>query len=92
MMISEAALITATPDQISAELSGEAVILNLKSGVYYGLNDVGARIWDLLQQPKTLKQLQEILLDEYDIDSEVCNRDLQAILQEMAAVELVKID
>jgi len=41
----------------------EAVILDLKSGVYYGLNDVGTRIWHLIQEPKTLNEIQDAILE-----------------------------
>ena len=42
----------ATKDQVSCDLAGEAAILNIKSGVYYGLDPVGARIWNLMQEPR----------------------------------------
>ena len=51
-MISESSTVVATKDQVSADLSGEAAILNLKSSTYFGLNTVGASIWKLIQEPK----------------------------------------
>ena len=85
------ALLTANKDQISAELKGEAVILHLKSGVYYGLNEVGASIWALLQHPQTFVSIRDILLAEYEIDTETCERDLLAILQDLKAAELIDV-
>ena len=46
-------IIRAAGEQASCDLTGEAVILNLRSGQYFSLNDVGTRIWNLIQEPKT---------------------------------------
>lgn len=84
-------VVTATPGQISSDLAGEAVILDLTSGVYYGLNEVGAKIWNLIQQPQTIQAIQHSLLQEYDVDPEVCTQDLLQLLQELQAAGLVNI-
>ena len=52
-------VVVATKDQVSCDLKGEAVILNFKNGVYYGLNTVGARIWQALQEPKRVAELRD---------------------------------
>src|ERR1700730_14483347 len=49
--------VEAVPDQVSCDLAGEAVILNLKNGIYFGLDPVGARIWSLIQKPTTFADL-----------------------------------
>jgi len=46
-------------DQLSCDLAGEATILNLANGMYYTLNPIGTRIWNLIQQPKTLREINE---------------------------------
>jgi hypothetical protein len=43
--------VVATKEQASTDLGGEAAILNLRNGVYYGLDPVGARIWNIIQEP-----------------------------------------
>ena len=50
--ISDRSVVVAAKDQVSCDLAGEAAILNIKSGVYYGLDPVGARIWSLVQEPR----------------------------------------
>ncbi|MGB3787636.1 MAG: PqqD family peptide modification chaperone [Phormidesmis sp.] len=85
-------VISSTQNQISSELAGEAVILNLSSGVYYGLNAVGARVWEIIQQPKRFGEVLEILLEEYDVQPEACGEDLEKILRELMATDLVKIE
>jgi hypothetical protein len=83
--------IVAAPGQVSADLSGEAAILNLQSGKYYGLKAVGARIWELVQQPRTLAELQAAILQEYDVPEEQCARDLEALLGQLAQEGLIEV-
>jgi hypothetical protein len=74
--------VVATKKQISSELVGGAVILDRKSGVYYGLNSVGASIWNLVHQPKTVKnEIRDTLLSEYFVESSQCEHNLLALLQ-----------
>lgn len=78
--------------QISSEINGDAVILNLSSGAYYGLNEVGARIWELLQKNLSLQQIRMTLLDEYDVDAEQCDAELLGILQDLQAAGLIEVN
>ncbi len=79
------------PSQPSCELSGEAVILNLESGIYYGLNEVGARIWELLKEPKDLDSIRDVLLEEYEIDAETLQGDIVAIIDALREAGLVRV-
>jgi hypothetical protein len=90
-LVSEDSTVVAVKDQVSADLAGEAVILNLKSGVYYGLNEVGAQIWQLIQEPKTVTTIRDTLLEEYEVQPDCCQRDLLALLRELASVGLVEV-
>jgi Coenzyme PQQ synthesis protein D (PqqD) len=85
-------IVVAAKDQVSCDLAGEAVILNLKSGIYYGLNPVGARVWSLIQQPQTVRTVLETLLEEFDVELNRCQRDLFALLEDMASKDLIVID
>ena len=73
-------------------MDGEVAILNLPDGVYYSLDEVGGRIWNLIQQPKTVRELTEILLQEYDIDPEICSHELMDLLQDLAEHGLIIIN
>jgi len=83
--------VIAARDQVSCDLGGEAAILQLASGIYYGLNPVGARVWALLQQPRTVREIRDALLAEYDVGPERCERDLVALLQTLAAERLIEV-
>ncbi len=78
-------------DQVSCDLAGEAAILHLGSGIYYGLNPVGARIWALLQQPIRVDHLRDTLLAEYDVAPERLERDLTGLLGQLAAERLIEV-
>jgi len=80
-----------TSDQVSSELDGEEVILNLRDGTYYGLNEVGARIWSLIQEEEVLDQVRDRLIEEFDVETEQCERDLIHLVQELHEAGLVEI-
>jgi hypothetical protein len=85
-------LIKVTDDQICCDLNGEAVILSLKTGTSYGLDQVGARIWALIQEPRTITDLLHILLSEFDVDSARCEQDLRLLLRNLNEAGLVEIE
>ncbi len=78
-----------SPDQVSCDLGGEAAILHLKTAIYYGLDPVGARVWDLLRTPKTLAELRDAILEEYDVEPARCESDLRDLLKKLAAAGLI---
>lgn len=77
--------------QVSTDVGGEAVILGLRSEEYFGLKDVGTRIWDMIQEPITVKEVLDVLLKEYEVEPDRCEHDLLALLQQMADEGLIKI-
>jgi Coenzyme PQQ synthesis protein D (PqqD) len=89
--ITKSTLVQATERQMSADLAGETVLLNYEDGVYYSLNPVGARIWELIQDTKSVQDVLATLLDEYDTDPSACEADLLELLGEMTGLGLVEI-
>ena len=89
--ISESSVISVTKDGVHCDVENEVVILGLKDGVYYGLNPVGAFIWNLIQEPKTVAEIRDAVLEEYDVEKEVCEKDLMELLTELSDKGLVKI-
>jgi Coenzyme PQQ synthesis protein D (PqqD) len=89
--ISESSIVVANQEQISSDLGGEAVILNLKTGIYHGLNEVGALIWTLIQEPKIVKDIKQTLLLEYDVETQQCDSDLIALLESLLAAGLIDV-
>jgi hypothetical protein len=89
--ISLCSTVVASKDQACAEVNDGLVILNLKNGVYCGLDRVGTRIWKLIQTPTTVLRVRDSLLDEYQVEPGRCEADLLALLQKLADQQLVQI-
>ncbi|OGT95451.1 MAG: hypothetical protein A2083_05855 [Gemmatimonadetes bacterium GWC2_71_9] len=90
-MIPMHATISISGDLVSCDLNAEAVVLNLRSGRYYGLDPVGARIWNLIQTPRTVQEIRDILLQDYEVEPDRCEGDLVALLEKLANEGLVDV-
>lgn len=90
-MISSSSVVVATSDQVSSDLAGEAVILHLGQGMYYGLDEVGARVWQLVQLPCTPADICSAIIAEYDVAPERCQQDVLVLLGELATAELIEV-
>ena len=84
-------MVTVTKDQVSCGLGTESAILNMKDGIYYGLDPVGTHVWNLLQTPHTIADIRELLLQEYDVEPERCHRDLIALLEDLLRAGLIEV-
>jgi Coenzyme PQQ synthesis protein D (PqqD) len=89
--ISRNSVVVASKEQVSCDLGGEAAILNLKNSVYYGLDPVGARAWNLLQEPRSIQEVRNRLLEEFEVEPARCESDLLALLERMLAEGLIEI-
>ena len=74
------------------ELDGEAVLLNLHSGKYFGLDSTGTHMWNLLVRHGTLAAAYQTLLDEYDVDEARLKADLLALVNQLAVNGLIQLD
>jgi len=83
--------VSISPSQASSELLGEIVILELNSGVYYGLNETGSLIWNLLLSGKTLTEIQESILAEYELEPEQCTQYILKLVKQLADKGLLEI-
>jgi hypothetical protein len=77
------------PEVLFQDLDGEAVLLHLGSGVYFGLDEVGARIWSLLAEGADLRTVARTVASEYDVDEARCAKDLLELVVEMEKHALV---
>jgi Coenzyme PQQ synthesis protein D (PqqD) len=82
---------SAIKDHLYSELKDEGVILSLKNGKYYGLNEVGRSIWQIIQSPVTVSEIQTAILEEYEIDEISCREEVITFLKQMIKEELVEI-
>ena len=68
-------MLTRDPDLVAAEMDGDLVMMSIENGEYYGVGGVGPRIWELLEQPTSLKQIVQTITAEFDVEEERCRDD-----------------
>ena len=78
-------------DVLSSELGSEHVLLNLRDGIYYGLEDVGSDIWKMLQKPVPVGDICGAIFETRDVDPERCRRDVLKLLDELVERHLVEL-
>jgi hypothetical protein len=89
--ITPGARIVLSDEQVSAELTGETVILSMRDGQYYGLDRVGTHVWRLLREPITVRALVESVVASFDVPADRASSDLQALLAELADRGLIDV-
>ena len=90
--LSDLSVISVTKEAVHCDVEDEVVILGLKDGVYYGLNPVGAFIWNLIQEPKTVAEIRDAVLEEYDVEKEICENDIMELIAELSDKGLVDVE
>jgi hypothetical protein len=77
------------PDVVFRELDGEAVLLDLGSGTYFGLNAVGTRVWQMIEAGRSEEEMVDILAAEYDASRAMIAADVSSLLDELRARRLI---
>ncbi len=85
------AVVVATRDQVSADIGGETILLHMKSAMYYGMEAVAARIWELVREPIRVSDIRDAIADEYEVELDQCESDVLKFLRELAAKGLIKV-
>jgi len=89
--IATSSVVVATKDQVSSDLAGEAIVLSLRTAMYYGLDQVGARIWELVREPRRVADIRDAIASEYDVELERCERDVLDLLRQLATEGLIEV-
>jgi len=84
------AQVVVSKDQVACDLGGEASIVTWKNDVYYGLDPVGKRVWQLIQEPVTVAQIRDVLKAEYDVEASQLEADIRELLEQLAEQGLVE--
>jgi Coenzyme PQQ synthesis protein D (PqqD) len=83
--------VTLSEDVVAREVGEETMLLDLASGTYFGLNPVGGRFWQLLEEGRSVSEARDTLLGEFDVEEAILDSDLTALLEEMAGKGLVSL-
>lgn len=78
------------PEQITAAIDGEVIVMGLIRGQYVGLDDIGSVLWKLLEQPQTIRQLCDDLGQQYRGAPAAIQADVLAFLGELKALDLIQ--
>lgn len=83
MQLDRNSIVRRVDDVMSAEVDNEMVMMRLESNGYFGLDDIGRRIWELLAEPRPVADICTELRAEYEVDEEECERDILRYLHEL---------
>jgi hypothetical protein len=89
--LSLASRVTLSGDVLFQELHGDAVLLDMRTGVYFGLDKVGTRIWNLLDEHKVLSDVVRVMTDEFDVDGQRCSDDVLALVTRLREQGLLSV-
>ena len=85
-------VICRNPSAISSELDGEAVILDMESGKYHGLDSTGTKIWALLEDKISLDDIVLQLIEEYSVERQQCTTEVEEFINRMVDLDLVETE
>lgn len=75
---------------IDGELDDNQVMMHLDKGKYFGLDPVAKRIWELIEEPKNIREITAILLEEFEVTPEECNEEVQSFLDKAIEFDIIK--
>ncbi len=82
-MISKEQIFQLSKEVLSQEIDGESILLDIKSENYFGLNDVGSRVIEILQSGNNINNVTVILLEEFNVGREELEKDICDLFQEL---------
>lgn len=81
---------TRNKNLVGATIDDELVMMSVEHGQYYGLGGVGPRVWELIEEPRTFEDLVNQILEEFEVEREVCEKDMVEFLAQMEKLGLVE--
>jgi Coenzyme PQQ synthesis protein D (PqqD) len=86
------ATVTISPEAVFKELSGEGVLLDLASGIYFGLDETSTRLWQLLQEHGSVRRVYEAMLLEFDVSRDRLEQDILAFVLDLTRRNLASLN
>ena len=75
---------------VSSKIDNEIVMMSVENGEYYGLDEIGSRIWEIIEQPITTEYLILMLMEEFEVNREDCEKDTFEFLHDLRAKMLLE--
>jgi hypothetical protein len=90
--ISTETIISQIEEIVASDIDGETVMMSVENGEYYGLDNIGSRIWELIQKPIKVSDLIDTLLERFDVDRETCEKDVLTFLNELNDDKILEVE
>ncbi len=90
MSVANEDLLERASEAVSTMVEKSVVILHTEEGIYYQLDGVGTRVWELLAEPISLEALIAALVGEFEVEESLCSADTEALLQELLERRMVR--
>ena len=90
-LIDSKTIVKRNPELVSSNLDGETVMMSVESGEYFGLDSVGSRIWELIENPIEVDRVIELLLEEFEVSREECEVDTYDFLNQLLDKKLLVV-
>jgi hypothetical protein len=89
--LSPEAVVARRDEPLTATVDGELVMLDPRTGRYFAVDAVGLRVWELIEQPRSVAELCKNLEGEFDVSPEACRRDVLAFLEQLENADLLEV-
>jgi hypothetical protein len=76
---------------LASDIDGEIVMMSVEHGTYSGLDSIGSEIWSLLENPRRVSEIRDIMMKRYDVQQEQCEEDILAYLNDLASDDTIKV-
>lgn len=90
-MIERSSTVQRNNEVFANEIDGEVVMMNIQTGKYYGLDDVGTRIWEMMKEEIQVQQIIRQLLKEYNVSEQECAQDVMQLLSDLEQNQLIRV-
>lgn len=89
--LTAAVVVAQGEDQVSTMVDGATVLMNVSNGQYFQLDDIGSRIWSLIETPTAVASICDRLVQEFDVERATCETEVLALLERMLANSLIRV-
>jgi hypothetical protein len=84
-------IVVSPANHLAADMGGEYVILGIQDEMYYGVDGAAARIWELIQEPRTVESIVDTISSEFEVERDRCAQDVAAFLGDLAERAIVEV-
>jgi len=88
--ITKDTVVSRTKEVLASKMDGETIMMSIAGGSYYGMDNIGSRIWELIAEPIRVSDLCDRLMEEFDVEIDQCLADVIAFLNALGENKLIK--